>query len=232
MKAADQLRAKGHEVALFVKFLEDRGVKFRLKDELWWMRFVGMVMPDFNRFVVTTVGDTIYLPRDFTKGRGKTDVIATLAHEYVHVKDGRKSKFFLPTYVMPQALGALGFLALLSFLFPVMKWFTLAFLFFLPLPSPFRLHWELRGYTMSMAAEIWMKGRLAPDTYDSILKVLRGTTYWMYVPKSVLAKMLARQLRKVESGDILADSLFAEVQMFLVENRLVKNTSFPSPPAK
>jgi len=230
MNEVKQLRAKGTEVANFVSFLENRGVKFGTKSDIWWMRLVGMFMPDFMRYVVTTLGNTIYLPDDYTKGRSKTAVLATLAHEYVHVSDYRRSKLFLPSYVFPQLLAAFSVLAAFGAFYAPMYYFLGALVFLLPLPSPFRLYWELRGYSMSMAVEIWTKGHLSPDTYNNISLSIRGTTYWHYISKTALHRKLSKQLKKIENGDILKEQPFSEVQLFLLSHKLVLSGSMPPPP--
>jgi hypothetical protein len=237
MKAVDYLRSKGNNVALFVNFLTERGVKFQYKSEIWWMRLLGVALPDFNRYVVTTYMNTICLPKQFGvyddgTGWDETDLICTLAHEYVHVSDNRKHKTFLFTYALPQLLGVFGFLALLGPLYTPLYYCASAFLLFLPLPSPFRLYWEFRGYTMSLAGEIWVNGKLHKNTFEDIIRGLTGRTYWMYAPEKYVRKIMQKQLDKIMEGDIITDQVFADVQMFLLSHRMLRNRSLPPPPPK
>jgi hypothetical protein len=98
--------------------------------------------------------------------------------------------------------------------------FLLAFLTVLKLPSPWRLHWEVRGYTMTLAVEDWIYGSHKTDTYKRIIESLTGNVYWMQVSKSKLDKKLKLQLKAIEDGTLVQDKVYADVQLFLLANRL------------
>ena len=97
---------------------------------------------------ITTVYPKVYVPELPWREKDHVAAIATLAHEYVHLKDRKRMwLFFNFLYLFPQNL---SLFSLLGFFNP---WWFLCLLFLLPIPSPTRAWLEFRGYRMTLA--IW-----------------------------------------------------------------------------
>jgi hypothetical protein len=47
-----------------------------------------------------------------------------------------------------------------------------------PWPSPFRTHWELRGYTATIAAHLWLTGEISEDRLAGIAGHFTGPSYF------------------------------------------------------
>lgn len=221
-KAITKLKQQGPRVANLVDFLVTKGVDFKLKEDIKWMSLVGKINPDFTSYVTTTLGNTIYLPKDLAYK--EIDTVKMLAHEYVHVLDNRKHTFYKLSYSFPQILSIFGFLGILGFWSPYYVLFSCFFGCLFRLPSPFRLHWELRGYTMTMAVERWVMGKVQEETKEDIIKALYSKNYWLVVSKTTLARLITAQLSKIEEGELMSDPAFHQVQMFLVENRYARHS--------
>lgn len=131
------------------------GVSIKFKNESLLMKIIGKIM-FFNQLFmtafITTIGKTIYLPsREWLQKQPEQSMLITIAHEYVHVRDYQKfNLLFMFLYLFPLSL--MPFMTLLFF---VISWpiaLVLTLLCLAPLPSPARMYFELRGYTMSLFA--------------------------------------------------------------------------------
>jgi len=97
---------------------------------------------------VTTLYPKVYVPELPWREKDNVAAMATLAHEYVHLKDRKKMwLFFNFLYLFPQNL---ALFSVLGFFNP---WWYMCVLFLLPIPSPTRAWLEFRGYRMTLA--IW-----------------------------------------------------------------------------
>ena len=151
------------------KNLEGFQVKF--KNESTLMRLIGFLIFFNKAFMtgfITTVGRTVYwTTKESLEARSETGSIVTLAHEYQHAKDAdhRTAILFGLLYLFPQVLAAPGLLLALAspvwitlMLLGTLTWtwwllpFILTLLFLTPIPAPWRTHYELKGYTMSLFA--------------------------------------------------------------------------------
>lgn len=125
--------------------------KIRFKDESPMMQVLNLFVmgfcPTFLSEYTTVIGNTIYFPnRHFIEARPES-AMRIMAHEAVHVMDmGKWSPFlFSLSYIFPQIL-ALG-----VFSFPWLGFWALGFLLFLlPIPAPFRAHFEARAYAIDV----------------------------------------------------------------------------------
>ena len=155
--------------AILANNLEGFSVKF--KDESTLMKVIGFLMFFNKAFMtgfITTIGKTVYWPtKSSLEARNEVGAMTTLAHEYQHAKDAdkRSSVLFSLGYLFPQVLALPGLLMALTspawgtlMLFGTLSWSwwllmpLLTVLFLAPLPAPWRAHYELRGYTMSLFA--------------------------------------------------------------------------------
>ena len=135
----------------------------------------------FSTGYVTTLYPKVYVPELPWREKDHVAAIATLAHEYVHLKDRKRMwLFFNFLYLFPQNLGTF---ALLGAFGNSPLWY-LCLLFLLPIPSPTRAWLEFRGYRMTLAVwahflgSNWRYGRFV----DSIVeKQFSGSAYyWMF----------------------------------------------------
>jgi len=153
-------------------------ITIRYKSESTLMKLIGALM-FFNRqfmtHVTTTVGTTVYFP---SRKYVETDPAIAwdiLAHELVHVSDHRRNRIFIGLYLMPQLLAVLALLAI-----PLQSWWPLLFLICLaPIPAPWRLNAEIRGYAMGMAVWHWYRKAGIPQAMkQDIAKYLTGPDYY------------------------------------------------------
>lgn len=78
-----------------------------------------------------------------------------------------------------------------------------------PWPSPWRTHWERRGYQMSVAAEFWMHGKVVTRTVDRIAPRFTGMDYFRMAPDEEWVKLMLRlDQQDVVSGKVLTDPWF------------------------
>jgi hypothetical protein len=131
--------------------------KIKYKDKSPLMKFLGSVLffnPAFMSRFTTVLGTTVYFPNPKWLANDYGGAIRILAHEFVHMWDRRERKkgldWFSILYLSPQiwALGAL--LALLGFVNLGFLWALVCLVFLIPWPSPWRTHYELNGYAMTM----------------------------------------------------------------------------------
>ncbi len=135
----------------------------------------------FSTGYVTTLYPKVYVPELPWREKDHVAAIATLAHEYVHLKDRKKMwLFFNFLYLFPQNLAPF---ALLGVFGNSPLWY-LCLLFLLPIPSPTRAWLEFRGYRMTLAVWALYLGRDWDSRrfIDSIVdKQFAGSGYyWMF----------------------------------------------------
>lgn len=208
-------------------------LEIKFKDESFLMKVIGLILffnPGFMRGFVTTIGKTIYFPsRQDLLLRTEDSAIATIAHEYQHVKDYEKNPFwFMFSYLFPISLLPL---AILSFIF--LPWFVslaLCLLTLAPLPAYWRTKWEVKGYTMSMF--VFNKLAIEKDVssgervnriftlvnmYD---KHFTGMNYYLMWPMGV-RNQLSDAARDILSGEIeKTDVIFSDVVEALEATRV------------
>lgn len=131
--------------------------QIKYKDESKLMKFIGKILffnKTFMTNFVTVIGDKIYFPSKKNYQDRYTNypksLYATLAHEYVHIHDDSRSKWFKYSYLFPQVLASFSLLALLAFISPLFLISLLFLIFAIPFKSKGRTEAELRGYTMSL----------------------------------------------------------------------------------
>ncbi len=176
-----------------VHMLEQDKVKFRAKSEWWVWRLISKINPDFNKDIVTTLGSTIWFPdsdnNEWLQQTSSLSLVEVLCHEFVHVCDSRehKLKYYL-SYATPQIFSILGLASIAGFWNAWLFLFSLFFLCLLKLPSP-RLHWEARGYAMSVGVHYWQTGILPAFStgtghflFEEFVDNLASSTY--YIGKS------------------------------------------------
>jgi hypothetical protein len=215
------------------------GFSLKFKNESTLMKVIGCLM-FFNRAFmtgfITTIGKTVYWPtREKLESRSETSTIEVLAHEYQHAKDvDKRPVLFNFGYLFPQVLAAPGVLMVLAapvwvtlMLLNVISWswyllpFLLTLLFLLPLPAPGRMHYELKGYIMSLFSyskflqehgysderrkEILLKRAVRMNSHFT------GPNYYFMWPFGV-EKQLRQAVEDIMSEEILQkDPIYSEV---------------------
>lgn len=159
---------------------EDRGQKLLAL-------FLRPFVPDYLTRFTTTLYPRVYFPtRSYVEDHPGL-AWKTLAHELVHLEDTKRRPIFFPlSYIAPQLFAALAFLAVLAPWFP-MTWFALpALVALLPWPSPWRAHWELRGYAMDLAITYWTTGRISGGA--QFVRLFTGWSYYRMMPNEARVK--------------------------------------------
>ena len=138
---------------------------------------------------VTTLYPKVYVPELPWREKDNVAAMATLAHEYVHLKDRKRMwLFFNFLYLFPQNLATF---ALLGAFGNSPLWY-LCLLFLLPMPSPTRAWLEFRGYRMTLAVwAFYLKDKLDIGKYvNSIVdRNFAGSAYyWMFPFRRYLLK--------------------------------------------
>lgn len=202
----------------------------RWKDESWSQRVIGTLTKPFNSTYMTgyvsTFYPTVYFGSQLKYESNPASSFVSLAHEYVHLVDTRSQPiWFRVSYLLPQAF-AVPLLAIgvaLSFLIGwwAVPCFLLANLCLLPWPSKWRVHWEERGYLMTLAVLYWMYGSIPPSAKVKVKLNFIGWSYYrMSWSEDRVALWFAEAERKILSGSLKVEPVYREVYEFLVSEQL------------
>lgn len=189
-------------------------LNIKIKEDSILMKILTIILFFNKKFMtnfITTIGSTVYFPKDCLINVNKSIVI--LAHEFVHSMDSRKNILFKFLYLLPISL--LPF----TFMFLLISWklFLIVFLFcFLPLPAPFRMYYELRGYSMTLFAwnELFLEwGWSKEDRINKLVEFAEGINknftgpnyyfMWIFGIKNELNKII----NDVINDDIIKDDV-------------------------
>lgn len=191
--------------------IEDFRVDFKDTTSDWKLKLVSKVVGVFNKDFedeyTTTLYPVVYFPNKSEVLKNPDSSFNVLAHEYIHLFDEEANRFWFPvSYLMPQILSVFSLLAFGAFWNP---WFLLCLLFLLflaPIPSPWRTHWELRGYAANLAIEAWEDGQVSQETKDWMAKKFTGWAYYRMWPfKKSIERKIQNLTDKAESGDLLKE---------------------------
>ena len=177
------------------------GLKIAYKDKSLLMKLIGKILffnPRFMTNYITTIGSTVYFPSEQSAGRDRVSSAAVLAHELVHISDSKEVSTFVfsYTYLFPQVIALLSVLAIFS-----SKLWLLCLLFLLPVPSPMRAYWELRGYAMSDAVNFKLtKSFLSMDFVSK--QFLTSAYYFMWPFKQDIEKRIELNRSLIASGKL------------------------------
>ena len=178
------------------QYIRSQISKFEIRDkkDSLMMRLLSRLLffnKNFLANYVTTIYPKVYVPKLPWKEKDPISAMATLAHEYVHLKDRKRmGLLFNFLYLFPQNL---VFFSLLGIFNP---WWYLCLLCALPIPSPTRAWLEYRGYRMTMFVyEHFGAMRNIDDFIDWIAEHFSNSTYyWMFPAKSYIKKKLKRDI--------------------------------------
>lgn len=191
------------------------GFSVEWKSESRLQRALGSLLffvPGYMTNYTTVMFDTMYLPEiartpEFNLGD-------TLAHEFVHLWDAKNDRLFNLKYLFPQALGLLAVGAFWNL------WFLLALVFLLPIPAPWRMKYELRGYTSQLAMAYW--AARWPDEIQDIAywvpeHFTNGSYYWMWPFKESIQRRIDARVAAVKDGSLLTEQPYAIIKAVLDE---------------
>lgn len=186
------------------------GMSTKFKNKSFFMKLLGGILffnPKFMTNYVTTVGSTVYFPSEEWLKENEDMAATILAHEYVHILDSLDSgsTVFSYLYLLPQVLALLSLLSI----FGSLLW-LLCLLFLLPIPSPTRTYFEMRGYAMSDAVHKKMTGDFLSIDFLS-KQFLTGAYYFMWPFKSSVLAMIEKNRNNIISGEFEKNSDYKEI---------------------
>jgi len=191
-------------------------IKIKNKEDSRLMRLIGKLMffnPSFMTNFITTIGKTIYLPKGFSKEFTNIEV---LAHETQHIVDSKKIPLLYGVaYLFPQILILLSLLSL-GAIWGSKLWLLnlLWLLCALPIPAPFRMLIERRGYMMSAAVNYWLWGN---DHYELYLNYFTGPAYYFMWPFKKHLSLWFHQMMTDLRFEIFPTKLMPKVKQFIDE---------------
>lgn len=202
-----------------LKVLENRisqhiqGFRLGWKDKAKSQRTIGALLFCNRRYMtdyVSTFYPVVYWPTEKGYRENPWGSFKILAHEYVHLSDAKRhGGWFSFSYIMPHWLVLLSLFSFLSIW--MSNWWLMslvATVFALPWPALWRMRWELRGYTMTLAVNAWKHGGVTPETLDWIVKEFTsGSYYFMWPFKNGMRKRLERKVRAIHNGDVMVEGV-------------------------
>lgn len=199
------------------------GFQIKYKEDSKWQRFLGKILfwsRGYTSSVTTTLGSVVWFPsREFTKDRWLAFKI--LSHEYVHLLDRQKRPIiFELLYVLPQCMALCALGALAAIFYSEFWLFSLCALVFLaPWPAFGRAMIELRGYTMSMAVNMWRYGTVLESTKDALVgKFCKWSYYKMWPFEETVRGWFNDAERRIYNIDAVGvapeDIIFADSEAY------------------
>ena len=159
------------------------GFRVRSKGSSVLMKIIAIFLypfcPKFMTQFTTTIVRTVYFPDGYVEEQ-PGDAARTLAHEGQHLIDGEGNQpWFSISYLFPQCLALLALGAVGAIWWTPMLWCLLALGFLAPWPAPWRVHWERRGYLVTMICDAARGGQwdIEADWYQ---KYMAGHYSWPY----------------------------------------------------
>lgn len=208
---------KFHEAAAFVsKHIPNFTVKY--KNNSLFMKFLGVLVWVFNRRFMTDYTTTlkwiVYFPSEEFVKKSPDRAVSILMHEFIHLWDRKKKGVaFSLLYTLPQSGAVLPLAMLLGIGWLIPGWGNLILgllvvLFLLPWPAPWRMQWELRGYTMDLAHAHWQGHNM--DTLDEF--IIEQFTGWNYYRMWAFENDIRARIDRVKN-DIKDDRLDEPFQL-------------------
>lgn len=185
------------------------GFEIVYKNKSVMQKFLGKILffcPGYYDRFISTFYPKVYWPSEEKYRESVTSSFYTLAHEYVHLCDGKENRFWFGfSYLMPHWFVFLAFLSLLSIWFS--NWWLMSLvslIFVLPWPAYWRTKWEVRGYAMDMAIDLWRGGVVSEIEKEILVKHFTGWSYYKMWPfRKGITKKLEAMEQAIHSGDIL-----------------------------
>lgn len=122
-----------------------------------------------------------------------------------------------------------GFAVALTFTLSVLLtgWATLALVgglaFLAPWPGPWRTHWELRGYTMTIAVKLWLGDTLDTKRRDHIVEHFLGSAYYfMSWTRPAIEAKVDEAIRQATAGELQENAPFARICELLYQQSILR----------
>lgn len=208
--------------------IKERLPKFQVKykDENLFQKFLGVLM-FFNRgymtrYTTTMFGNVYFVSRK-SVGENPRHAWKILAHEYVHLLDGRDHPVKFPLYYALPQVSALGALLALGAFW--CSWALLALVFLValaPWGSKGRTKSEMRGYAMSMAVNYWRYASVSQSLKDHVGSSFWGPNYYYMCRDKTFVKMeigtIELQIMKGEAAKVTHPEAVLDVLVILLEH--------------
>jgi len=210
-----------HELTIAIK---DDIHKFesRSKKTSKLMKFLNFFIQIFNKDFMerysTTIYPNVYFPDNFSTNM-RWEI---LAHEWVHLRGGKKSQFlFSLKYLFPQWLVVLSFLSFLAIPFSNFWLLNLLWLVLVaPLPAYWRMQEELDGYTMNLVIDKTTRGAISPFYIDFLELQFTGPGYYFMWPfKKNIANRLSTRVGQVLTGQYDKIYPYSKVREIIILNK-------------
>ena len=164
------------------KYFPELQVKY--KDQSTFMKILGKITffnPAFMTTYLTTLGNTIYVPSEAYQNDPREDFKSVFIHECTHLYDCKRIGFpYDVGYAFPQWLSIIAVLATIFFSWKLAV--VLGLLFLLPLPAPWRAHFERRAYLVQMYAWFKINGHDPSFLAIPLANLFRNSSYyWMWI---------------------------------------------------
>lgn len=191
----------------------DPTIQLLPKEDSKLMKVIGFIVkpfnPAFNTRYTTTIGSTIWMPSKLVSSLPEDYLLEVIAHEVQHILDHKSQElWFKVSYLFPQVLALLSFLALGAiWSTPWLLW-LLCLLFLAPIPAYWRYKAELNGYRVSLVLNKYY-GRPSDNTRAWITEQITGPSYYFCWPfKSAV-------LKELQDESFLTEPRYKEITDFL-----------------
>ena len=190
-------KSKAHFPKLNIKF----------KNESLLMKVLGTVLffnTNFKTKFITTLGNTVYFPSETFIKVLELNSIAFLLHELVHIYDSKRYShiIFSFLYLFPQSLIIFTPLLLLV----SWKLFIIAAIIcLLPIPSYFRMKFEMRAYLVSLYVLYKLGETLDIDVKlekqkNFFIKTFKDGSYYFMYPFNSIDNQIESGLILIKQG--------------------------------
>ncbi len=209
------------------------GFEVRYKEDNLISKIIAVLVWLFNRDYMTSYTTTrypkVYFPsRQYVEDRPMR-AVKILFHEFVHLSDRKRlGVWFTIGYALPQLLAVVLLIALAVSAF-VGSWvlsvcvMVAVLAFMSPLPAHWRMKFEMRGYTMNMAINLWRFSSVTARTRDWIAKQFVGPAYYFMWPfPNDVDKRIEAAVSVLEQSNKADVDVYEVVYDFLKVNGVVK----------
>lgn len=200
--------------AFVIGTVRKRFPKFKLYTKrssalMWTMYICGFMWIWQRRFmdwVTTTMGtDAIYMGDKKLERKDWAAVMRTLRHEFIHqLQEEDEGIWFKLKYLSPQLWAVPALASLLAIWFSDWWLMSLVFAVFIaPWPSPWRVRFEMEGYTQTLLMHHKMFGKIDERLIKWVIDRFVTSGYWfMAWNRQKIAQQVHHIVGLIEAGKI------------------------------